>query len=90
MDARSGVAALGLTHGAGADSSPDGHTLLLNHIGMSTIPSLVRNVPFKVESDFEYLGIVNDVPMTLIAKPSMPASNYKELTTWIAANKGDS
>ena len=71
-----------------ARANPDGYTLLLNHIGMSTIPSLVRNVPFKVESDFEYLGIVNDVPMTLIAKPSMPASNYKELTTWIAANKG--
>jgi tripartite-type tricarboxylate transporter receptor subunit TctC len=71
-----------------ARANPDGYTLLLNHIGMSTIPSLVRNLPFKVESDFEYLGIVNDVPMTLISKPSMPANNYKELTTWIAANKG--
>ncbi len=71
-----------------ARATPDGYTLLLNHIGMSTIPTLVRNVPFKVETDFEYLGIVNDVPMTLIAKPSMPAANYKELTTWIAANKG--
>ena len=55
---------------------------------MSTIPTLVRNVPFKVESDFEYLGIINDVPMTLIAKPSLPANNYKELTDWIGANKG--
>lgn len=71
-----------------ARASPDGYTLLLNHIGMATIPTLVRNVPFKVETDFEYLGIVNDVPMTLIAKPSMPANNYKELTAWIAANKG--
>ncbi|APW36510.1 hypothetical protein RD110_04220 [Rhodoferax koreense] len=71
-----------------ARATPDGYTLLLNHIGMSTIPTLVRNVPFKVETDFEYLGIVNDVPMTLIAKPSMPANNYKELVTWIGANKG--
>jgi tripartite-type tricarboxylate transporter receptor subunit TctC len=71
-----------------ARANPDGYTLLLNHIGMSTIPTLVRNVPFKVETDFEYLGIVNDVPMTLIARPSMPAHNYKELTAWIAANKG--
>ena len=71
-----------------ARATPDGYTLLLNHIGMSTIPTLVRNVPFKVETDFEYLGIVNDVPMTLIAKPTMAANNYKELSAWIAANKG--
>ncbi|MET0542604.1 MAG: tripartite tricarboxylate transporter substrate-binding protein [Variovorax sp.] len=71
-----------------ARAAPDGYTLLLNHIGMATIPTLVRNVPFKVESDFEYLGVVNDVPMTLIAKPSLPANNYKELASWIDANKG--
>jgi tripartite-type tricarboxylate transporter receptor subunit TctC len=71
-----------------AKASPDGHTLLLNHIGMSTMPGLVRNLPFKVESDFEYLGMINDVPMTLIGKPSLPANNYKELSAWITANKG--
>jgi tripartite-type tricarboxylate transporter receptor subunit TctC len=71
-----------------ARANPDGYTLLLNHIAMATVPTLVRNVPFKVESDFEYLGIVNDVPMTLISKPSLPAANYKALSTWIAANKG--
>ena len=32
-------------------------------------PTLVRNLPFKVETDFEYLGMINDVPMTLIGKP---------------------
>ncbi len=71
-----------------AKANPDGHTLLLHHIGMATMPSLVRNIPFKVESDFEYLGLVNDVPMTLIAKPAMPANNYKELVSWISQNKG--
>jgi tripartite-type tricarboxylate transporter receptor subunit TctC len=55
---------------------------------MSTMPGLVRNIPFKVESDFEYLGMINDVPMTLIGKPMMPATNYKELSTWLTANKG--
>jgi len=71
-----------------AKATADGHTLLLHHIGMATMPTLVRNIPFKVESDFEYVGMINDVPMTLIAKPSMPASNYKELTAWVTANKG--
>nr|WP_315488440.1 tripartite tricarboxylate transporter substrate-binding protein [uncultured Rhodoferax sp.] len=71
-----------------AKAAPDGYTLLLHHIGMATMPTLVRNIPFKVETDFEYLGMVNDVPMTLIGRPNLPAKNYKELTTWIAQNKG--
>lgn len=71
-----------------ARATPDGYTLLLNHIGMSTMPALYRKLPFNVLNDFEYLGMVNEVPMTLIARPSMPANNYKELTTWIQQNKG--
>ena len=70
-----------------AKAAADGYTLLVTHIGMSTMPTLVRNIPFKVESDFEYLGLINEVPMTLIAKPSMAAANYKELSAWILANK---
>ncbi|HZN46004.1 MAG TPA: tripartite tricarboxylate transporter substrate-binding protein [Ramlibacter sp.] len=71
-----------------AKASADGYTLLLHHIGMATMPTLVRNIPFKVDSDFEYLGMVNDVPMTLIGKPTLPATNYKELASWINQNKG--
>ncbi|XAH24331.1 tripartite tricarboxylate transporter substrate-binding protein [Xylophilus sp. GW821-FHT01B05] len=71
-----------------ARAAPDGYTLLLNHIAMSTMPGLYRKLPFKIESDFEYLGIINDVPMTLIAKPSLPANTYAELNTWIGQNKG--
>ena len=71
-----------------AKANPDGYTLLVHHIGMATMPTLVRNIPFKVESDFEYLGLVNEVPMTLIAKPAMQANTFSELGTWIAQNKG--
>jgi len=71
-----------------AKAAPDGHTLLVHHIGMATMPTLVRNIPFKVESDFEYLGMINDVPMTLIGRPTLPPNNYKELTAWIGQNKG--
>ncbi len=70
-----------------AKAPADGHTLLVHHIGMATMPTLVRNLPFKVENDFEYLGLVNDVPMTLIGKPGLPANNFKELTAWINENK---
>ncbi|GKS77869.1 tripartite tricarboxylate transporter substrate binding protein BugD [Acidovorax sp. SUPP950] len=71
-----------------ARASADGYTLLLNHIAMATMPALYRKLPFSVPNDFEYLGVVNDVPMTLIARPTLPANNYKELATWIEQNKG--
>jgi tripartite-type tricarboxylate transporter receptor subunit TctC len=71
-----------------AKANPDGYTLLVHHIGMGTMPTLVRNIPFKVETDFEYLGMINDVPMTLIGRPSLEANNFKDLTGWIGKNKG--
>ena len=71
-----------------AKAPADGYTLLVHHIGMATMPTLVRNIPFKVDSDFEYVGLINDVPMTLIGKPTLPANNYRELVTWIGQNKG--
>ena len=71
-----------------AKANPDGHTLLLAHIAMATMPALYRSLPFKVETDFVYLGMINDVPMTLISKPALPANNFKELSAWINQNKG--
>ena len=71
-----------------AKSPNDGYTLLLHHIGISTAPSLYRTLPFKTLDDFEYLGMINAVPMTLVARPSLPANNYAELAKWIDANKG--
>ena len=83
------VAGAGGTIGANkvAKAPQDGHTILLHHIGMATSPALYRKMPYNTLEDFEYLGMVNDVPMTLIGRPTLPANNYKELATWIAQNK---
>jgi tripartite-type tricarboxylate transporter receptor subunit TctC len=71
-----------------AKAAPDGYTLLLYHVGMATAPALYRKLPYKPLEDFEYLGMVNDVPMTLIGRSTLPANNYAELVKWIEANKG--
>lgn len=71
-----------------AKAEADGYTLLLNHIGMATMPGLIRKMQFSVENDFEYLGMVNDVPMTLVGRPTLNAKNYKELVAWLNDNKG--
>jgi tripartite-type tricarboxylate transporter receptor subunit TctC len=71
-----------------ARAANDGYTLLLHHIGMSTAPSLYRTLPYKTLEDFEYVGMVNEVPMTLIGRATLPANNYAELLKWMEANKG--
>ena len=66
----------------------DGYTLLLTHIGMSTIPTLYRKLSFNVLNDFEYAGIINDVPMTLIGRPTLPAKSFAEVKDWVSKNQG--
>ena len=71
-----------------AKAAPDGYTLLLYHVGMATAPALYRKLPYKPLDDFEYLGMINEVPMTLVGRSTLPATNYAELVKWIEANKG--
>ena len=70
-----------------AKAAPDGYTVLLHHIGMSTAPALYRTLTFDPLKDFEYIGEVADVPMTMIARGNFPAANFKEFLTYIKANK---
>ena len=71
-----------------ARAAPDGHTLLLHHIGMASAPSLYRKLAYKPLEDFEYLGLINEVPMTLIGKPQLRANNYRDFENYIRANAG--
>ena len=71
-----------------AKASPDGYTVLLHHIGMATSPALYRKLPYDTLGDFEYLGMVNEVPMTLVGRSTLPASTMPELMKWIEANRG--
>ena len=71
-----------------AKATPDGYTFLLHHIGMSTIPALYRTLPYKPVDDFEFVGMINDVPMTLVGRSTLPANTYAELVKWANDNKG--
>lgn len=82
------VGGAGSTIGIGrvAHATPDGYTLLLTHISMATTPALYRKLPYTLD-DFEYLGMINEVPMVLVGRPTLPANNYAELAAWIAEHK---
>jgi tripartite-type tricarboxylate transporter receptor subunit TctC len=69
------------------NAKPDGYTILIHHIGMATTPALYRNLRFKPLEDFEPIGLINDVPMTIIAKPKFPANDFKEFLAYIKNTK---
>jgi tripartite-type tricarboxylate transporter receptor subunit TctC len=69
------------------NAKADGYTILIHHIGMATTPALYRQLRFNPLTDFEYIGLINDVPMTLIARANFPAANFKEFLAYLKANK---
>src|SRR5260221_12045650 len=69
------------------NAKPDGYTILIHHIGMATTPTLYRQLRFNPLTDFEYIGLINEVPMTIIANEKGPAQGLKEFPAYPPANK---
>lgn len=69
------------------NAKPDGYTILIHHIGMATTVALYRQLRFNPLADFEYIGLINEVPMTIIANEKVPAKDLKEFLAYIKANK---
>ena len=70
-----------------ARAPADGYRVLVHHIGMSTAPALYRKLPFDPLKDFEYIGLINAVPMTLLVRPGLPVNSVKELAAYVKANR---
>ncbi len=70
-----------------ARAAGDGYTIFLHHIGMATSATLYRKLSYNVLTDFEPIGLVTPVPMTIIAKKDMPAKDIKEFINYIKVNK---
>ena len=70
-----------------ANTEPDGYTILMHHIGMSTAPTLYRNLPYNPLEDFETIGLVTEVPMTIIARKNFEPETLQELIDYVKANQ---
>lgn len=70
-----------------AKAAPDGYTLLLHHIGQSTAPTLYRKLTYDANTAFDPIGLITDVPMTLVAREDFPAKDLKELLAYVKTNK---
>lgn len=68
-----------------AQAKPDGYTILLGHVGQSTMSSLYKSLPFDPVESFETIGLITDVPMTIVGKPGLAPKDLKELVAYIRA-----
>lgn len=69
-----------------AQSSPDGYTVLLHHMGMATSATLYRDLPYDPLTAFDYVGQVTTVPMLLVSRPDYPAETFAQLLEMVRAN----
>lgn len=72
--------------GSVAKAAPDGYTLLIHHNGMATAPALYPDLAYKPLNDFEYIGQVADVPMTLLGSKNFPPNTTAELVAYVTKN----
>ncbi|MBB1602266.1 tripartite tricarboxylate transporter substrate-binding protein [Variovorax sp. UMC13] len=70
-----------------ARAAPNGNTILIHHMGMATAPALYKKLSFDPLKDFEYIGQVLDVPMTLLSRKDFPANNFPELLAYVKTHK---
>ena len=68
------MAALGV-----AKAPPDGYTLLLTGTNQALNPTLIPDPGFDYERDLAPVTMVAEANMLLVAHPSLPANNVKEL-----------
>jgi tripartite-type tricarboxylate transporter receptor subunit TctC len=69
-----------------ANAEADGYTVLMHHIGMSTAPTLYANLPYDPIEGFEQIGLVTEVPMTIIGRKDLEPTNLQELVDYAKAN----
>ena len=67
-------------------SAPDGYTLAVWHIAHATAPALYDSIKYDVVGDFDPIGRITDVPMTLVSKLDLPPKNVTEIVAWMKAN----
>ncbi len=72
-----------------AKAAPDGHTLILGHVGSLAVnPYIFPNQPFDVNRDFMPVTLLAKVPNLFVIHPDVPAKTYKEFVAHVKKNPG--
>ncbi len=70
-----------------AKAKPDGYTLLINHMGLSTVPALYKKLNFDPLASLETIGLFAEAPMMIMARKDFPPRTLQELVAYVKANR---
>ncbi len=68
-------------------SAADGYTVAIWHVAHATAPALYKSLGYNVVDDFDHIGLIADVPMTMVGRPDLPVANIRELLDWVRREK---
>ncbi len=72
-----------------AKAAPDGHTIILGHVGSLAVnPIIFPNQPFDVNRDFVPVTLLAKVPNLFVVHPDVPAKDFKEFVAYAKKNPG--
>ena len=72
-----------------AKAKPDGYTLLVANVGITSInPALYSKLPYNPDTAFTPISLVCELPFVLMASPSFPPNSVKELVAYAKAKPG--
>lgn len=71
-----------------ATAEPDGHTLLVHHVGISTAATLYRKLPYDTKTAFAPIALLTDSAMTIIAREDFPPNTLPELIAHLKKEGG--
>jgi tripartite-type tricarboxylate transporter receptor subunit TctC len=69
-----------------ARSAPDGHTLLLHNSQVAINVGLYPRAPFDLERDLTPVAFINQNPLVLVGRSTLPANTLPELISWMKGN----
>src|SRR5262249_54269521 len=72
-----------------ARSEPDGATVLINHAALLAAPRLFNNLSYDTATAFDAVGLVNNAPMLLVGRKSIPGDAPKQYVDWIKSKGSD-
>ena len=58
-------------------AEPDGYTLLIYHVGLSTAATLYRKLPYDTKTALAPVGLVTDAPMTIIGRSDLEPNTLR-------------
>ena len=86
VENRAGAAGI-LGADAVARARPDGYTLLIANVGITSInPALYPKLPYDPNKAFAPISLICELPFVLMASPSFAPNTVKELVAYARAN----